>query len=359
MRRLVVCCDGTWNRADQERDGVPCPTNVVELAFRSATSDGGTPQIIYYDQGVGVGNWLDRLRGGAFGEGLEANIHDAYRFLVANYQPRDEIFLFGFSRGAFTARSIAGMIRKCGILGRGAVARYGAALALYRDADHPDDPAPKAFRARNSCTGSDPIEIRFIGVWDTVGALGIPVRGLGWLSRDKYRFHDTELSGSVKSAYHALSIDERRGPFAPTLWATKPKEGQTVEQCWFCGVHSDVGGGYVERGPADISLAWLLDKARDAGLALAPEAMAAYPLSPEPVAPLHDSMTLLYRIGSIERTIGLATRTDGSVAEGPPMVDERQTLHPSVRARWDADARYRPKNLRDYFRIIGDPRGAS
>ncbi|MDF3010573.1 MAG: hypothetical protein K0S03_1369, partial [Burkholderiales bacterium] len=221
MKRLILCCDGTWNSADQERNGTPCPTNVVKLGYRVAKRDGDIPQLIYYDQGVGTGNTLDRASGGAFGDGLEENIHDAYRFLVANYEPGDELYLFGFSRGAFTVRSIGGMIRKCGILER-----------------------PMQFRKSCSLIHEEPIPIRMIGVWDTVGSLGIPLRGLRWLTRREHQFHDTELSGSVQVACHALAIDERRAPFAPTLWDYKPKPGQQVEQVWFCGAHSDVGGGY-------------------------------------------------------------------------------------------------------------------
>lgn len=104
MKRLILCCDGTWNRADQESNGVPCPTNVVKLGYRLAKRDGDIPQVVHYDHGVGTGNSLDRLTGGAFGYGIEDNIHGAYRFLVANYEKGDEIFLFGFSRGAFTSR---------------------------------------------------------------------------------------------------------------------------------------------------------------------------------------------------------------------------------------------------------------
>lgn len=107
MKRLILCCDGTWNRADQERNGTPCPTNVVKFAFRLAKrAPDGTLQIVFYDQGVGTGNLLDQYSGGAFGHGLEENILDAYRFLIGNYEEGDEIYLFGFSRGAFTARSI-------------------------------------------------------------------------------------------------------------------------------------------------------------------------------------------------------------------------------------------------------------
>src|SRR5690606_38993578 len=112
MKRIAICCDGTWNRADQEENGTPCPTNVVKLAYRIAKrDDDGNPQIAYYGQGVGTGNTLDRVTGGAFGHGLEDNILDAYRFLIGNYESGDQLYLFGFSRGAFTARSLAGMIR--------------------------------------------------------------------------------------------------------------------------------------------------------------------------------------------------------------------------------------------------------
>src|SRR6267378_2487330 len=176
MKRLVLCCDGTWNSADQERNGVPSPTNVVKLAYRVAKRDGATLQVIYYDQGVGTGNFFDRLTGGAFGDGVEANIYDAYRFLIGNYELGDEIYLFGFSRGAYTVRSIGGMIRKCGILARPYVKYYHAAIELYRDGQHPDQPGPAKFRQDYSISGAEAIPIRMIGAWDTVGALGIPLR---------------------------------------------------------------------------------------------------------------------------------------------------------------------------------------
>jgi uncharacterized protein (DUF2235 family) len=333
VRRLILCCDGTWNSADQEKNGTPCPTNVVKLGYRVAKRDGDIPQLIYYDQGVGTGNTLDRLSGGAFGEGLEANIHDAYRFLVANYEPGDELYLFGFSRGAFTVRSVGGMIRKCGILERRAVRHYRDAIALYRDEQHPDDAHCVSFR-KDYCL-SDKTTIRMIGVFDTVGALGIPLRGLRWLTRREHQFHDTELSGSVQVACHALAIDERRAPFAPTLWAYKPKPGQQVEQVWFCGSHGDVGGGYSETGLSDIALEWMIGKARAAGLAIDPAALAAYPLKPDPLGKLHNSKTGLYRLtAGIDRAIG---------------AEPTQSVHPSVRTRWDADPGYRPDSLQAVF----------
>jgi len=200
MKRIAVFCDGTWNRADQATNGAPCPTNVVKLAVRVHRHDDGIHQVSSYGQGVGTGSSLDKLTGGAFGKGLDDNLYSAYRFLMLNYQPGDEIFLFGFSRGAYTARSLAGMVRKCGILHMDAADRYREAVSLYTDDRHPDDEGPVRFRRESSVMGEQPTPIQFIGVWDTVGALGIPVRGLRSLTAHKYRFHDVELSGSVRFA---------------------------------------------------------------------------------------------------------------------------------------------------------------
>lgn len=366
MKKLVICCDGSWNRADQTTDeGAPCPTNVVRFAYLTAKRDAqGVPQILFYDQGVGTGNRVDRWTGGAFGHGLEDNIHDAYRFLVANWEPGDPIYVVGFSRGAFTARSIIGMIRKCGILKRESVKLYRQALEHYHrrdegsEDDHPDLPVYKDFRAEHSLGGEGTIPIRFVGVWDTVGALGIPLRGLRGLTRRKYRFHDTELSSSVEHAYHALAVDERRAPFEPTLWTSEPAAGQTVEQVWFAGVHSDIGGGYGERQISDISLDWMIDKAEGAGLAVDEKVRQAIGSNPQPLAPLHDSKKGLYKATvGIDRPIGL--RPDPKNRQGAPIRDSTQALHPSVLQRWDADRKYRPRNLRDYLKRIGDPRAAA
>ncbi len=348
MKRIVLCCDGTWNSADQEKNGVPCPTNVVKLGYRIAKRDpAGVAQIVYYDQGVGTGNPVDRLSGGAFGEGLEENIHDAYRFLVANYERGDELYLFGFSRGAFTARSIVGMVRKCGVLGRAHVKHYRDALNLYRNDARPAERDPTEFRKNYCLYGNDDIEVRFIGVWDTVGALGIPLRGLRWLTRRDHQFHDTELSGSVKEAYHALAIDEHRSSFEPATWDYKPKDGQHVEQVWFCGAHSDVGGGYAEHELSDIPLQWMIDKALAAGLAFDKEAIDANPLKPDPLGAIHDSKTGFYNVApAFHRVIGKAKKSDGA----PEHDDPTQFLHRSVLERWDKDPSYRPKALQDYFK---------
>jgi uncharacterized protein (DUF2235 family) len=353
MKRLIICCDGTWNRADQvEQDGKPCVTNVLKMAVRVARRDGDTVQVIYYDQGVGTGNFIDRVTGGIEGAGLEENIHDAYRFIVANYELNDELYFFGFSRGAFTARSITGMIRKCGILTRKHVDKYHEALALYRSEHGADDPEPVEFRKEHSLSPEAPIPIKFIGVWDTVGALGIPGH-----DHHTFAFHDTELSGSVRFAYHALAIDERRGPFKPTLWDYKPKLGQKVEQVWFGGVHSDIGGGYPAAGLSDIALQWMMDKARDeAGLAFDQEAIDARPFHPNPLQkPPHDSLSVQYKLfRTFDRPV--CVPSPDSKNAGPNGLDPTQSVHPTVLQRWDGDPDYSPKRLREYFKTIGDAR---
>lgn len=347
MKRIVLCCDGTWNRADQEHRGKPCPTNVVKVAYRIAKrSEDGTQQVIYYDQGVGTGNLVDRAVGGAFGEGLEANMNDAFRFLIGNYEEGDELYLFGFSRGAFTVRSIAGMIRKSGILKRESVREYGAAIRLYRDkVRRPDHPDALEFKKKHSVCSTGDVPIHFIGVWDTVGARGIPVQGLQFLTAGKYQFHDTELSRTVKHAYHALSIDEKRSSFEPSLWLEVPKPGQTVEQVWFAGVHSDIGGGYPVTELSDLALEWMMEKARGVGLAFDDAVLAALPTDGKATGELHDSKRGIF---------GLLPDLERPIRNTPT-----QSLHPSVRERWDNDSSYRPSNLREYFKSIGDPRAGS
>lgn len=205
-----------------------------------------------------------------FGLGISRNIRKAYEFLVDCYKPGDEIWIFGFSRGAFTARSLAGMLRDCGLLKRANRNQIGTAMALYRD--RYDDTAPDAPRARifRNTYSFEP-GIKFIGVWDTVGSLGVPGIHL-WLARllgIEWQFHDVELSRSVENAYHALAIHEKRSDFVPTLWQKQDWPGasqQNLEQMWFAGVHSDIGGGYETTGLSDISLLWMIEKAREQGL---------------------------------------------------------------------------------------------
>src|SRR5689334_12908982 len=145
-KRIVVCCDGTWNTAGQQHNGKPAATNVDRLRrlIPRVCAD-GVPQRVFYEEGVGTKPW-ELLRGGAFGYGLSQNVVSAYEFLVDEYEPGDQVYLFGFSRGAFTARSLAGMVRKSGILERSNTSRVREAFELYRDDRKPTDAGPVAFR---------------------------------------------------------------------------------------------------------------------------------------------------------------------------------------------------------------------
>ena len=298
-KRLVMCCDGTWNTAGQRS-----PTNVVKFhdAIAPQAAD-GTEQRVFYHNGVGTNGW-DRIRGGAFGFGLSQIVRDTYRFLVENYEPGDELFFVGFSRGAFTARSTAGFVRNAGILRRDQEDRIDQAYALYRTNEGPDSPAAVAFRKAYAL--SDQTPIRFIGVWETVGALGVPNVGLpgtNFLNR-RWAFHDTKLSSRVQSAFQALAIDEARRPFEPTLWEPQPQAvNRELEQVWFAGVHCDAGGGYPERELADITLNWMTNRARACGLEFR---NGAAPLDPNlALGRLHDSRTGLYiLLGPDHRALG-------------------------------------------------------
>ncbi|WP_227982959.1 DUF2235 domain-containing protein [Nocardia spumae] len=322
MKRLVVCCDGTWGSESN-----PTVSNVVKIAESvrsSATTDSGehVGQRVFYVDGPGSRGYLaDKLLGGAFGLGLDANLSTMYWQLALNWEPGDEIYVFGFSRGAYTARSLVGMINRLGLLTADAMVEraYPRALRIYHqrksDPDGPDRPEWIEFRERHCVY---PVPITFVGVFDTVGALGVPM-----LTSWRYRFHDVRLSPNVRYARQALAIDERRRMYAPCLWeiTDEPEDGprgaDRVRQVWFEGVHTDIGGGYADSRLSDITLRWMVDQARTAGLcfdddriehllgrdpapdsgpsaeaAAAESGTGAADSSPAP----HDSLTFFYRI---------------------------------------------------------------
>jgi hypothetical protein len=306
MPNLVVCCDGTWNTPDDVEGGVPAPTNVRKLFNALGKDDeGGTPQQTYYHPGVGTeGGLRDHLLGGSIGEGLDRNIKSAYQWLAFNYRHGDNIFLFGFSRGAFTVRSLTGMIERAGLLNIAepklasdeAWKRIDLAFDCYRNRKLTDEyrgfafheGAPQGDAARN-------IPIHFIGVWDTVGALGIPddLALLNLLDKNAdHRFHDTSLCPSVAHARHAVAMDERRQSFAPTLWEGYDRT-RDVKQIWFPGVHSNVGGGYGLAGLSDGALLWMIEEAAGCGLAFRTEAKGQ--IRPDPLAMLHDSLSGVFK----------------------------------------------------------------
>ncbi len=305
MKRIAIFIDGTWNRPDAEH-----PTNVVRLSrcVQHYDRDTDTAQVVIYSPGVGSGRGntafgrrLDRTFGGALGWGLLDIIEETYRNLVYAYEQGDEVFIFGFSRGAFAARSLAGMIRSCGICPRSHLARIPEAVARYVSREpetHPEHPHSYAFRAdfapdtatsraeynwRRAAGPTDAIQLTlpYVGVWDTVGALGVPAF-LPFASKfnAKYAFHDTKLSSSVLSARHGVALDERRKTFPPHLWSnldelnaryaveSGPQPAPAYAQQWFPGNHGSVGGGGNRIGLSSIAMHWIAMGAEDAGLAI-------------------------------------------------------------------------------------------
>ncbi len=368
MKRIVICCDGTWNRLDSLR-----PTNVARIAKAVLPrAPDGTVQVIRHIDGVGTGRGVgpvsrltDRAFGGLFGSGLMANLAEAYRFLVFNHAPGDEIHLFGFSRGAFMARTLSGLIRNCAIpLGRHA-GEIGAALDLYRargSGAHPDGEAACAFRARvaphirvcdadarwraaRGLSPGDPLRLRYIGVWDTVGALGVPAHlaALQWLNRG-LRFHDTRLSRGVEAARQAVAIDERRRLFPPSLWDNLDALNAATdgparrEQRWFPGDHSGVGGG-VEPRLSNDALLWVAEGAMAEGLALDPDAVAEWRRDRDCLAAIPRPR------GPLASVLNLSRRD----RVGPDRLDG---LSAASLARWRADPAWRPGALRRLAALI-------
>jgi len=326
-RKLIVMFDGTWNNKKSR-------TNVTRMRESIATSgESDREQLCFYDPGVGT-HWYDRITGGAFGEGLSENIRQGYRWLAQKYQAKDEIYVFGFSRGAYTARSLVGLIRKCGILRSADESLVQGAYDLYRDKNvAPEDARAVAFRSSRSRE----VRVKFIGVWDTVGALGIPASHVPF-GRDHYQWHDTDLSKIVDYAYHAIAADENREDYAVAVWTKIKPENIAVEQKWFIGAHANVGGGY-DKHPADalpnLPLRWMQDKAEATGLKL----RSKYePGARDYLADVNDSfkefMFGIYRF--------FKKRYGRPFGKGV-----NESVHESVWRRWKDRQEYRPDSLRE------------
>jgi len=320
-KRIVICADGTWNSPEEKH-----VTNVVKIARAVHTRDGeGVEQVVFYDWGVGTFDTSDRIMGGAFGNGINRNIQDAYRFLSHNYRRGDDIFCFGFSRGAYTVRSLVGLIRNAGVLRKEHADQVKAAYKLYRSPETPDSARSREFRDAYARE----VDIEFLGVFDTVGALGIPLGVSSRHNERKYGFHDTRITSIVNNAHHALAIDEKRRPFKPTLW-TCDEARRNTSQVWFAGVHADIGGGYAEAGLSDEALEWMADRAESCGLALDRPYLRS--IADRSAAKLHESYTGAYKAQEPHiRPIG--------------KTNHDEALHPSVGRRREQHDRYRPENL--------------
>ncbi|KAH9836798.1 uncharacterized protein C8Q71DRAFT_708144 [Rhodofomes roseus] len=306
MKRIIVACDGTNQSASRGDMTVSTNVNRFTHAMLNDSKKAGVEQIVFYQSGIGTADLgvtvlnTGKLVQGAIGEGIEHNIADGYNFVMNNYLPGDELFIFGFSRGAFTARVLANLIARLGIFskpyswafkpafkayveGPEKFAEYLEQLAVNVERDQkwwkPEkgEYVPRVYKAT----------IKVVGCWDTVASLGIPwspLSNAGGTSGD-YKYYDGSLVGGtaltylhpsrlwpdivlpgIEHAFHALALDECRGPFTPTMWYLPDNEevAKTIDlrQCWFPGVHTNVGGGYPDQALANLTLAWMVDLCR-------------------------------------------------------------------------------------------------
>jgi uncharacterized protein (DUF2235 family) len=330
QKKLVLCADGTWN-TPHGYDVAVSDTNVRKLFCALATDE---TQELFYDNGVSAnGTPIDHLAGGAMGEALFHKIQECYRLLSDAWSPGSSVYLFGFSRGAYIVRSLGCMIARFGLPTKNLDGQAAARVfAAHRERDPEKQAAMKyQLELQHDIQGA---AVRMIGVWDTVGSLGIPGLLFELLNEKKYGFHDTALHPSVENAYQAISVDERRLQFEPTLW-TNPDGSERVndalmEQVWFSGAHGDLGGGYSPSDLSDIPLAWMMRKAMQCGLAFKQVALNRYlPVDPrKTTAPAHDEWKLFPWGLAKHRTV-------------PP----RSFIANSVQARLDQLPEYQPTNL--------------
>jgi uncharacterized protein (DUF2235 family) len=295
IKRLVLCLDGTWNTADSDEI-----TNIVRIrdliASKVTTPTGVEEQRVYYHTGVGTGlSTRDRVIGGLTGSGLGRNVRSAYKYLSQHYAEGMEIYFFGFSRGAFTARSLAGYIGASGLLKADHCSpeNEGRAWQYYRTP--PDDRFPQEYEALKKLS-HDNVRIRLLGIFDTIGALGVPLGLFGRWNRRRFQFHDVTLGSNVDYALHALAIDEKRGPFLPSLWQLpNHQDFRHVEQVWFPGVHSNIGGSYADRGLSDRALFWMISRIEKhkIGLTFLPDWRKA--VKPVVRGKLYESRTAAYQ----------------------------------------------------------------
>jgi uncharacterized protein (DUF2235 family) len=386
-RRLVVCLDGTWASTFGENvrlDGhkVLRPTNTLKLCRAVLPKADDRDQTTYYDIGVGslaeypgLSNRLlrftDRLLGGAWGAGFEGNVEDALHFIQLNYEEGDEVYVFGFSRGAGTARAVTRFLEwNGGVLAKddayylprffrayvtskaGDTARQ--ALLDEVNADRANEANPKS---RRPLKPFRPVTVKYLGLWDTVMALGPRFAATGESTAEPGKtFHAGKAPAKcVVHARQALAVDEQRFDFRPEVWSESHPH-QTVEQRWFAGVHTNVGGGYRNDGLANIPLKWIVDGAVAEGLALDAEYLSFFGTSPKAV--LYDSSSGFYRFleavrmrkGKGKRRIaGLNADLDRSVLQRIMAAESELTRDAVKGAKNTAKGPYRPENVLQYL----------
>ncbi|SMR45805.1 unnamed protein product [Zymoseptoria tritici ST99CH_1E4] len=406
-KRLILCEDGTWlNSAGETLSGaLDIPSNITRLsrAIKAVSSD-GIQQVVYYHQGIGAGGGItNRIVGGATGKGLAENVREGYAFLATNYVPGDEVYIFGFSRGAFTARSIAGLIGDVGMLSRDGLPFFPEIFKDVRNKHdenyrpkHPDVPFPNKPSALDSAYAKElqrrgltrlGVRIKVVGVWDTVGALGTPK--IGWLTRlglqsssmRELSFYDTSLDDCIEHAFQALALDERRFAFPPALWEKLEGNQTTLRQVWFPGAHSNVGGGYEDQQIATISLAWMMSQCQpflDFDLDYIHDEWeqnemeyeeAGEKIRPWSFGKIFSGMDGIYALGGTKiRTPGryCAYNPANGKATDDPLIETHEYIHPSVRSRMklhgpglDDRGEYKCEALNDWKLVIEWPEGGA
>jgi uncharacterized protein (DUF2235 family) len=374
-KKLVVCCDGTWNTPRTEtnifrtyrflRECLGTPTEVTQkdgVRTSAGRAADGSEVVLFYDAGVGT-DWFSRLLGGGAGVGLSDNVRDAYQFLGQNFVPDSEIYLFGFSRGAYTARSLCGFIKAAGLLDkpsakdvwRAYMDRYAtAAHASPRIVARPSgwdlakirgwlvEKAGDAVGRLGGDVATLPthgdVKIKFLGVYDTVGALGVPIPTAAHVNEPIVGFHNTRLGDTVENAVQALAVDEKRGPYVPAVWTQAANAaalaGQSVLQVWFPGVHSDIGGGYHDKGIGDITWDFMMRQAADKGLVIDPNRPTP-DVELDTLPPQHESFDRTWQdLSDKLKLIPQGTRTIGPKTIGPGgeelAVAPKVMLHPCL-----------------------------
>jgi len=365
-KRIVICLDGTWQnpyKMRQRDDGsrVLKPSNVLKLSRAVLPVDptDGRPQITYYDAGIGAVvkypgtpnrllSFADRVLGGGWGAGFESNVEEAFRFLAHNHCPGDQVFIFGFSRGAAQARALTHFLDWLGGLPTKRDAYFAPLFFLHwvltRGSGRPDEVATAEGRPPGEPL--DPVTVESLCVWDTVMALGSRFHATRKTSTAGRVFYVNDTPAvCVRNARQALAIDEERFDFRPEVWRSAGRD-QTLEQRWFSGSHSNIGGGYVNDGLANISFRWLMDEAADLGLAIDRDFVKPY--RPYPQAQFYPSTNLVFKTLELVRfRLGKGVRNlTGYAAESHLSLD-RSVIH-RIRSEPDDHAQldlYRPANV--------------
>ena len=329
MKNIVIFSDGTCNEGDK---GYPTNVNKMYQVVKRRCKE----QVAFYDPGVGTD--FHKITGAAFGIGISKNIRECYEYLVDYYESGAKIFLFGFSRGAYTVRSLAGMVDKVGVLKRTHRDQANRAFKLYKKKNNEEE---VELFIKKCCWQADAEnekpEIFFIGVWDTVSALGIPLlafQSLNPFSARWHGFHDPRLPERVAYGYQALAIDEKRKIFNPEIWQDSTSLSQVMEQTWFAGVHSNLGGGYRRTGLSDISLEWMIQKGEKAGLLLWDNYREKVLMAPDPSGKMYDSRTGIAKL----------------YVKADRKIPKNARIHTSVISRInDGDTFYAPNNLPESY----------